>query len=292
MYPPASPTVNGTKITVEQYLKQPTRVERQLNNLALERFLADKIFGKGTAEGGAVIYDRITENSLYLEREVQVIEPGSNFPILNDSDTGANVAVVEKHGGGVIITYEDGRRDRRDKLKRESTRLVNTITRKTDTRALAILDKDPDIPTAAGTDWSDPATRDAIGDIAGAMSQINNSDLGYNTTMAIVNPVQALALFGDKSIRDALPRENKNDNPIASGTINGLMGLTWYESNRVPVGTAWFMGGQQVGSIHDEIPQYTRVVDDQLRERWVIMGARVAVPVVTDPFAAFKLTGL
>lgn len=291
MYPPAPPTIDGSgRVTVEQYLKQPTRVQRTLEDLTKERFLAERIFGSGNADGGAVIYDQLAANGLYTDRDVQAIQPGSEFPILDVGETVPKVAAVSKWGGAGIITYEAARRDQRDVLRRQITRIRNTIVRKVDTVAIAALNAAP-INGTAGTDWSDTDARDAINDIATGVSYIDNQDLGYTADTVLINPTQGLELFRDKEIRDALPKEGPA-NPIASGRFQGLMGLTWYESNRVPLGTAYILSSTMAGSLHDELPLYSRVVDQPEKERYLVQAARVTVPAVTDPLAVYRLTGL
>ena len=292
-YPPAPPTIDGQgRITVEQFLKTPTRVQRTIADLTAERYLAERIFGSGTAEGGAVVYDQlVASDSLYTDRDVQAIEPGSEFPLMGEGESAPKVAAVSKWGGAGIVTYEAARRDNRDVLNRKLTRIRNTIVRKVDTVAIAALNAAP-INGAVGTDWSATATRDAIGDVARATNVIDNLDLGYVADTVLINPIQELELFLDKNIRDALPKENPNTNPIASGRVSGLMGLTWYASNRVPLGTAYVLASTQAGSLHDELPLYSRVVDQPERERYLIQAARVTVPVVTDPLAVYRLTGL
>jgi hypothetical protein len=292
-YPPAPPTIDGQgRITVEQFLKTPTRVQNTIADLTKERYLAERIFGSGSAEGGAVIYDQLTgSDNLYTERDVQAIEPGSEFPITDVGELAPKVAAVSKWGGAGIVTYEAARRDNRDVLNRKLTRIRNTIVRKVDTVAIAALNAAP-ITTSAGTDWSDSGTRDAVGDVAKATNKIDNLDLGYVADTVLINPTQELELFLDKTLRESLPRENMASNPIASGRISGLMGLTWYASNRVPLGTAFVLSSKQAGSLHDELPLYSRVVDQPERERYLIQAARVTVPVVTDPLAVYKLTGL
>jgi len=291
-YPPAPPTIDGQgRITVEQFLKTPTRVQRTIADLTAQRFLAERIFGSGSADGGAVIYDQLTgSDNLYTERDVQAIEPGSEFPLTDVGELAPKVAAVSKWGGAGIVTYEAARRDARDVLNRKLTRIRNTIVRKVDTVAIAALNAAP-VGGAVGTDWSNTTTRDAIGDIARATNTIDNLDLGYVADTVLVNPTQELELFLDKNIRDAVPKESAS-NPITSGRLNGLMGLTWYASNRVPLGTAYVLASTQAGSLHDELPLYSRVVDQPERERYLIQAARVTVPVITDPLAVYRLTGL
>lgn len=289
-YPPGAPTVADGRITVEQFLRNPSRVQRVVNDLTAQRFLAERIFSAGDAQGGAVIYDQLTASDLYATRDVQGVEPGSEFPILGDTEGVPKVAAVTKWGGAGVLTYEAVRRDSRDVLARQLTKLRNTIVRKVDTVAVAALLAAP-IQTGVGTDWGS-GTSDVIGDLARARSAIDDQDMGYEATDVLINPAQYVDLMRDTGVRSALPRENAATNPVASGELTGLMGFTWYVTNRVAAGTALVLAGQTAGSMRDELGLYTRVVDQPERERWLVMAARVTVPIVTDPKAVYRLTGL
>lgn len=290
-YPPGAPSVNGNQITVEQFLKTPSRVTRVINDLTRQRFIAERIFASGDAVGGAVIYDQVTASELYTDRDVQAIEAGSEFPIVTSGETSPKVAAVTKWGGAAVLTYEAVRRDARDILNRELTKLRNTIVRKVDTVAIAALDAAP-INTDTGTDWSDGTNGDPILDLAQGRSVIDDADLGYVADTILVNPAQMVDLIGRKDVREALPREALSGNPIANGQLNGFMGYTWYVTNRVAAGTAYILASTMAGSLRDELPLYSRVIDQQERERWLVQAARVTVPIVTDPKAVLKLTGL
>lgn len=292
MYPAGAPSIDGQgRITVEQFLRQPSRVQRVITDLTNERFLAERIFSSGDAQGGAVIYDQVTASELYTDRDVQAIEPGSNFPIVTSGEGAPKVAAVTKWGGAAVMTYEAVRRDSRDTLNRELTKLRNTIVRKVDTVAIAALDAAP-INTDVGTDWSDGTAGNPIVDIATAQSIIDDADMGYVTDTVIANPAQRVDLLTRKDVRDSLPREGTAANPIASGQFQGFMGLTWYFTNRVPAGTAYFLSSTMAGSLRDELPLYSRVINQEERERWLVQAARVTVPIVTDPKAVLKMTGL
>lgn len=294
-YPPGPPTVAAGRITVEQFLRQPTRVQRAVEDLTRQRFIADYLYTGGDAQGGAVIYDRVLAADLYTTRDVQAIEPGSEFPIVDTGETSPLVAAVTKWGGAAIITYEAVRRDARDVLARQLTKLRNTILRKVDTVAVAAITSDPNIPTAPGiAAWNNPTTGDPITDLEVARSVIDDADMGYTADTVLVNPQSRLRLMGRADIRNALPRESTVNNPLLAGNraLQGLLSFNWIVSNRVPVGTAIVAARQVLGSIRDELGLYSRTVDQPDQERWLVMAARVTVPVITDPLAAYRITGI
>jgi hypothetical protein len=291
MYPYAPPSVSGGNWSVPVWLQNPARVQRTLEALAYQRFIADVIFAQGPpATGGAVAFDQITLNDLFLARDVQEIEPGSEFPQLTDVDQVPLVALIKKWGGEVPITDEARDRDRRDVVQRAMNRLINTIVRKVDTVALAALDAAP-INTLVGSgDWSTAAT-DIIKDLGTAANIVDALDMGYMVDTVLINPAQELDLIVDKDIRDAMPRETQN-NTLQTRRIGTVMGFDFWASNRVTAGTAYALQRKVAGSISDEVPLYARPIRDERREVTYVHGARRVVPYVTDPKTVVKITGI
>lgn len=289
-YPPGPPTVSGNLITVETFLNSPTRVQRVVDDLTLNRFLADRIFSQGGAQGGAVVYDQIAAGEFFTTRDVQGIEPGSQFPIIDTGEAAPKVARVIKWGGAAVVTYEAVRRDNRDVLNRQLTKLRNTIIRKVDTVAIAALDAVlPTMPASAV--WSNAAT-DIITDLETARAAIDDADLGYEADTVIINPTQRIGIKKNTGIRGALPREGTSTNLIGARDLNGLLGFpNWYVSNRQPAGTVKVLAARIVGSIRDELGLYTRTIDEPVNERWLVQAARVTVPIITDPLAGINITG-
>lgn len=288
-YPWGAPVVSGTQITVETFLKTPPRVQRAIEAMTTQRFIANVIFGGGPqADGGAVVYDQVTQANLFLARDVQEIEPGATFPVLNDTELAPLVAIAKKYGGEVYLTDEAVRRDNRDKLGREMTRLRNTITRKVDTVAMAALRTAPINSMPASADWS-TSTTDIIGDLATAIEMITGPDMGYDhPDTAFINPAQETDLLKKKDIREALPRE-RSDVPIATGRLGRLMGLDFVVTNRVNAGEIIICQRGIVGGISDEVPLYARPIPEPRSEVTFIHGARVVTPYVTDPKAVVRI---
>ncbi len=293
MYPPPVPSVSGNNITIDQFLRTPSRVQRVMADLSSQRFIADTLYSAGDAQGGSVVYDRVSAQDLYTERDIEEIAPGSEFPNVGGADTAPLVAKVAKRGGQVQISYEAVRRNNRDMVQRNLMKLRNTIVKKHDSIAVNTLIADGDVLTGtAALEWNDPLS-DPFADIAGAVSSIEQQDLGYTADLVLINPQERFTLLTHKDIREALPRENTAVNPVLSGQLAGLCGLTqWVVSNRVPAGTVVVANSKIVGSMRDEMPLYTRVIDKQEVETWIVQAARVSVPVITDPKSAIVLTGV
>lgn len=278
-------------VSVSRFLKNTPVVEKTLTNMVAQRMFAEKLFSAGPrTESGSVAYTQLTsEGSYYTNRDVEQIAPGEEFPSVGMDEETLNTAVVAKWGGQMEFPYETVDRDRRDLLGKGLVRLANTIARKVDTQALAALAAAPIQTAAASGDWS-TANTDILGDLQTAISAIENLDMGYSPNMVILNVAQALDIRKDADIRAAMPRETTSDNFLWARDLDGIAGLSYYVTNRCPAGTVYVVQGGMVGSISDERPFYTRVVNKELTEEWVVMAARMFVPFVTDPKCCFKIT--
>jgi hypothetical protein len=294
VYPGAFPTVNGDKITVEQWVKNPTMLRRVLESMVSQRFIGDFIFGSGDAQGGAVIYDQLTAQDLYPnEGDVGDIAPGGEFPSADTSDPTPKVAAVRKRGLQTKVTYDTVRRNDRDVLQRKLIKLSNAMTRRLDLVTFNVLDNEPLIPTSAAAKPLTDATADPINDFFQSIKVVDEADLGYKVDTCIVNPQEAYRLLGRKDIRDALPRENTAINPLLSRRLAGLFEIpNWIISNRQTAGKARLLQAKVAGSMRDEVPFYSRTIDWPLTEVYFIQVARQSVPIITDPKSIVNLTGL
>lgn len=290
-FPPPAPTVNGELVTVSMFLKDPTRVQRTIESLTNLRFVADVIFGDGpAAPSGTVLYDQITDQGqIFLDRDVEEIAPGADFPLLNALEQGPLVAIARKYGGEVFLTDEDIRRDRRDKLGRRLTQLRNTIVRKVDRLAMAAIRSAPIIQQTASADWSTAGT-DIVRDVAVGKNGITRLELGYQPDTALIHDDQELDLVSDKDIRDALPRE-RDDTLIRTGNVGRLMGLDWITTSQVAPGEVIILQRKIAGSISDEVPLYARAIPEPRQERTYLHGARLPIIYVTDPKSVVRITG-
>lgn len=286
--------IDGSNITLDRWLKDPLRVNRALRAMTQDRFVSDYVFTPGgRATGGAVIYDQVLGNAdTYTSRDVQAIEPGSEFPLVGVGDTAALTARTTKYGGAFFLTYEDQERDRRDLLNKHLTALRNTITRKVDTVSTAVLRAAPILTAAAGAPWSD-SDASIFTDVATIKATVARQDMGYDINTAIISPTTELNMVTNEKLLSQLPTNMGAGSPILSGRLAGLAGITrWIVSTRVGDDEVIFTSGNVAGSISDEKPLYSRVVDQPEKERTFVMAARIVVPYVTDPKSVIRLVGV
>lgn len=285
-------SISGTRITVDAYLRNSPVIQRDLENLTYQRFISDYIFRPGQrTESGSVLYQQLLENELFTARDVKEIEELAAFPIVNTPDVTQLTATVQKWGAAALFSYEKIRRDQRDLLQRDLIRISNTMVRKANRVAMATLNADANVQTFTTLTgaWSTTGS-EKIKDLAIARSMIDNADLGYVADTVLVNPTNALELLIDDKVTNRLSREVNN--PLLSGQLSGVLNLDYIESNDVAEGTMYVLSRQMVGSVHDELPLYSRVLDQPENESRLLQVARVMIPVITDPRACVKITGI
>ncbi|MGQ3384529.1 hypothetical protein [Glutamicibacter sp. TV12E] len=255
--------------------------------------LADYALDSGDAKGGAVIYNRVTGQHEPLDgRSVEEVAYGASFPILDFGEGADLLEKVKQRGAAIEMTDAAIRRNETNTFKEKTAYLEAACRRKNTQVALNAIVNDPDInefsPT---TPWA--AGDDKIGDIYTGVSLINDTfeELGYVANSVLINPLDALEHFlRDKSIREQFPRESKELNPVLSGDMDGIAGLSWIKNSKVKRGEMYIFQSKIIGSLRDEmggLQVKSYAVDERNVQR--VQAWYENVPVITNPKAITKL---
>jgi hypothetical protein len=290
-YPLAAPTVSGSTITVETMLAQPTRITRYLSDITLRNYISPLFFSSpGGVQGGAVVYDQLTLNDLFPNRDVQEVAPGAEFPLVSSDNGAPLVAVVEKDGGKFFVT--DEARDRNDPavIQREGRKLINAMIRRQDARAIAAVDASLSTLSSqnvVGLNWNNVVTGGSsqsnasafpAADFAKVQLLADTQELGVTIDTWVLNPAQLAQLrliYGP-----------------GFDAVAESYGLSFEASNRVAAGTAYAVEAGQAGEQRYEKPLSTETWREPETQRtWVQTDARFA-QYVTNPYSVIKVTGL
>jgi hypothetical protein len=292
-YPIGSPTISGNSITVDTMLNEPTRITRALADLSLRRMFAQRIFSTpGGVEGGALLYDVLTSNDLFLDstREVQNVEPGAEFPIVTSSRSAPSIARVEKFGGKFFVTDEARARNDETQVRNGTMRLSNSISKGVDARAIAALDAAVTTysRTATGVNWATANSTVASSltkniepgaDFAAAQLTADTDELGVQFDLWIVNPAQYAALSKFYGVANL------------AGVLDAY-GVEVLSSNRVTAGTAYAVESGVVGEMRFEQGLVTETWREQATERTWVQSSIRPVFAVTNPYSVIKFSGL
>ena len=278
---------------LEGYLSDPSRVQRQINENLRDRTIADYAFGTGDAKQGAVIYDVVTGEVIEGDRDAEEIKPGANFPIITVDSSKPQLAKTDMFGGAVEMTWQAIKRNETDTWARRQAMLEKKVVKKINQVCLDAIINAPLQNELVLTDsWGD-ADVDIAANIFAGKSLIDDAELGYESDLAIINPLDAQAyLLGRKDVREQFPRESRDLNPILSGDIDGFAGLEWIKSNRVPRGQMYVLQRGVFGSVRYEDPQVqANIYDDNDRHVKIAQAWRSLVPIITDPKALTVIRG-
>lgn len=292
-YPLGAPTISNNQLTVDTALKQPQRITKRLADLTLQKFIVDRIFASSgvSVASGAVIYDQLTQNELYLSRDVEERAPGTEYPIVTSDRSEPKVAKSEDWGGKFWISDEAVRRNDKVHFDNQVTQLGNTLVRKVNQRAVATLDAAIAAVGGAavvpGHDWSDvtlsgnsptPNNERPFADFAAVQLAADIEELGVEYDLWIVNPQEK------HNLRIAY-------GPDLEETLREA-GIEVFDSNRVTAGTAYAVARNQVGFLDYEQGLSTETWREQKTKRNWVQTSVLPIMGITNPFSIKKVTGL
>lgn len=293
-HPLGPPSISGADITVDFALQQPTRITRTLEDLTLQKFLVDKVMSNGgSVSGGAVIFDVLEANDLYLPREVEPIAPAGEYPIVDGERRAPKIAPVEKWGGKLFIPDESRDRNEAGLFARKLRQLGNTIVRRINTNTMAVLDAAVTAygRTIEGNNWqavktagseASTASKWPLADLAHATAQSQIDELGIEFNLIILNPQEQQALI---TIYGSFGGYKK---------VLADLGYTDFVTNRQTAGKAKIVAAGQVGEYRVEQPLQTvtyRADGEHTDRTWVKSSVR-PVEFVDNPYAIVELTKL
>ncbi|SIM07962.1 Uncharacterised protein [Mycobacteroides abscessus subsp. abscessus] len=285
------PELSGRRLTVDTALRQPTTIRAQIAKLADDQILLPKFFRTLGAkiEGGGMLYS-VIKASDFFSSDIEKRSARAEYKIVEGVDPDPQLAVVEDWGGKFQVGIEEITRNDVNYLDQQTTQLANTIARKLDTRAIAVIEAAIDgSNTVPGHNWSDLVTvgpLDALtpghalptADLSAAQLAADLQELGVTHDLLVVHPSQAHDLrvaYGDKL-----------------GAMLASAGVGLFANPRITTGTGWAIEKGKVGTIGFEFPLTVDAWEDKATRSWWVQAYVVPAMGIDRPFAAKKLTGL
>lgn len=290
--PLGPPTISGSTFAIDIALQNPTRVlTPMVLDLTVQRFFVDRAFtSAGGVTGGAVIYDITVAPDLYADRDIQRVEPGSEFPEVAFSRRAPAAAIVEKWGGKFRFTDEARDRNLISEFTKAMRQLANTIVRKINQRGVQTLEAfiTANSRSVVGVSWGGVNTTYAAGsnwplfparDFAKADLQAEQEEMDMDYNLWVLNPAEMFNLegiYGDKL-----------------GALLDSYDIDIFVTNRVTAGTAYALAEGQVGEMRVEAPLSTETWRDPngKQQTWVQSSVRPLM-YANNAFAVLKFTGL
>lgn len=299
-----TPTLSGDLLTVSTFLSVPSKITRRLRDYKDLRFVSDQILTQRfRSSGGAVLYEQ--SESQLTDRTPEAVAPGSVYPYANLPSGVSALAAIVKWGQKVRLTDEEITRNALagSAVDRAFMKVVNGIIKQVDTVTMSAVGSAlADTATAGIWDSATLATRKPLDDILLAIQAIEDRNLGYRPDTLVLSPKAYTYLMLNDNIATLRRREESN-NPVYTGMIENLAGLTIIKTPNMPVATsAYVLDSTALGGMADEVdgaPGYS-VADlaveiqafRQQEDCWELQGRRKTVPVVQEPGAGQEITGI
>jgi hypothetical protein len=309
-FPPAAPTLSGDVLSINRYLKTPLIVLRDLRTLLEQMFISDKILtGQLYTESGSVLYE--TGETIYADRNPAGVQPLSEYPITPISLGDASMANTVKWGQDALISDESISRSSYDVLTRAFRKLTNSHVQKIDSVALSAVSSAITQNTAAVNSWAGTGSAPVIlRDLMRAFANILNLKQGYMPDTVLLGLTTFANVVSDDKLLQLLPREvpGVSASPVEGGWNGPFMrkigGFTFVTSPNLPTtGVATLLDSTMLGAFVDErlpAPGYVggdnglqvKTIRTEESDGWRIRARRVTVPIVREPAAAWKITGV
>lgn len=303
-YPVPAPTISTDYETVHRLLQNPTLIARRLRTLAEQRFIADTLLtGRFATSGGSIWYEQPGE-SIYTNDTPEAVQPNAEYPLTTHGIGATAVATVVKWGQDVIVTDEAIKRLNRNPVDRSFVKLVNQMVKTIDGIALSAITSAVTQTVAAAAQWTTAATAKQIfSDVAKAKQDVIDLNQGYDPNVVVLPSaawVAAMATFTDAGY---LPREDRST-PALTGQFPVIDGMIWLTSPNVPSSTtAYVVDTNMLGGMADEQlggPGYAgsaagvevKSIRNEEQDGWRLRARRITVPVVIEPNACKKITGV
>lgn len=305
-YPPAAPSLSGDVETINRFLGSPTQVSRRLRTLAENRYIADAILtGRFQVSGGSILYE--TGEAIFADEAPLAVAPGAEYPLVTVGTGSASLAKVVKWGQDTIVTDESIKRRLMDPVERAFIKMVNQNVKTIDSAAMSAVASAVTQSTGAGAAWSTAGTTAAqvLNDVLQAAANIRALNQGYDPDTVVVNDLDLASALAKFVAGGYFARETDSDNPALTGQFPIIGGLRWLATpNIVAADTALVLDSTQLGGMADEDlggPGYAgrgptgvegKAMRDDENDAWRLRVRRVTVPVVLEPAAAWKITGV
>lgn len=304
IYPPAAPTISGDTITISRFLASPAAVSRRLRTLTENRFIADVLLtGRYEVQGGSLQYEQ--SEGMYTDKPPEAVTPGAQYPRTPATPGPAAMASTTKWGQDVPVTDEHIGRYGRRAVDVAMTKIANYLVRQVDSVGLATIAAAVTANAGATVSWATVATADPLLDLMKAKAAITALDQGYDPDTVVMSDLAYAYLIANAKIIGGLAREGDNS-VTKTGEQLVIAGLRILPTNNlVAAGNAFIVDSSMLGGIGYEripSPEYTgdpaTGVESWSRrnpaanDEWLIRGRRPVVPIVQEPGAGYKITGV
>ena len=188
-------------------------------------------------------------------------------------------------------------------VERAFVKLVNQMIKTIDSVAMSAITSAVTQNTAAIASWASDSGTNIFRDIMRAKANIAALNQGYDPDTVVVDDVTFANMVSDTKFSGLLPRESTNG-VVYTGTFPTVAGLRILPTPNGVSGVALVLDSKVLGGMADENlggPGYVsaggvgvqaKTIREDKTDSWLARCRRVTVPVILEPAAAWKITGV
>ena len=305
-YPGPAPKVNGDSVTIHRFMNNPTLIARRLRSLLQQRYISDAILkGRFQAEGGAIMFE--SGDPMFVGEDARAISAGGEYPLVTLGNGALSTAKVTKWGQDSLVTDEAIKRLQRNPVDRALTKLANQNVKTVDSVTMSVVTSAITASKPASSAWATATADQILGDVMGGKVAVTGLEEGYDPDTVVLSDQAWVAAFMAFSKAGWFPRETAASNPIFTGEFPVLGGMVWLRTSHGVSNTALVLDSEQLGGMADEdlggpgyvsasgegtAPVEVKSIREDKEDRYRVRARRVTVPVVLEPGAGFKVTGV
>lgn len=294
-------SVDGPRITVNDFIKDPLRIAALVIDMTNQGFLADALLRQaGEAEAGVVRFHESTP--MYADDEPETRAEFAEVPIAATSEGTPKVAYVEEKALGIVISDRMRRRRIVDPVTRQLIQVKNTLFRSWDAAFMDALINNAGVNTVAGGDWALDATdvRAQINEarrlieIASPEGHSEASEFGFEADVLVVNKTTKFDLLNNEDFSKVYAGDISDENLRYTGKLpRQILGLNVVASSRVPAGKAIVMQRNVAGFIADELPlEASELYRVEEKKLWRADVMRASAIGIDQPKAVTVISGV
>jgi hypothetical protein len=301
-YPPAAPTVNGDEQTIHYLLQNPNLIARRLRTLLEQRYISDALLrGRFQVVGGAITYE--SGEPIFAEGDPRAVAPGGEYPLTKIGGGTPSLAKTTKWGQDALVTDEAIKRLKRNPVDRAFAKLTNNNVRYVDSVSMSAISSRVTASQAAAVAWATASAEQILTDVMLAKANVVALNEGFEPDTVVVDDINYAYALAKFIAAGYLPRESANG-AVVTGDFPVIQGMTWLSTPNGIGGTGLVVDSEQLGGMADEElggPGYAKVdgvgveaksIRDDDEDGYRLRARRVTVPVVLEPAAGRKITGL
>ncbi|WP_221585562.1 hypothetical protein [Microbacterium sp. G2-8] len=302
-YAPSAPSLADSKLTVDYLMKNPVIVQRLVRSIAEQRLIGGHILtGRVDMTGsGAAVYE--VDDPIMVDDDPEAVDELSEYKLIDDADGDPQLAEAINRGFASRVSDQNVSRNRLDVVARKLRRMANRAVFHFDSLVMSAVGSTVTQEQAAAAAWNTTGA-DQFLDLLLSGAAIDEQNEGYVANTVVARPEKWARLVG--SIAKTFAGAVGTPDIIGKGNVLEVAGLTLLKSTNLPASTEVMvldstalgsigferLGGGYLGDVSDPLGIETKQFRLEDRDGWQVQVRKSGVPMVQEPRAAVKVTGV